>query len=233
MKVVNLINYYNHFSHIVSFDKHKVIRSKIIDIINAKREKSYDYGEGFFYQSVPLIKLKGLRNTEKRIEKLKLKDYLNKKVVLDIGTNIGAIPIMQNDLYKKCIGIDHNSDVINVATEIKNYFNMSNLEFICDNFMTYNFDTKFDVVLSLANHSTYDKGIKETGEYFLKILEILNTGGVLILESHSPLYEDPLSYLKIVESLKKNYSICDEGKYDFGNFYDKDRVYHILKKSIT
>ena len=36
-------------------------------------------------------------------------------------------------------------------------------------FNTFDFKEKFDVVLSLANHSTFDKGISDTKFYFKKL----------------------------------------------------------------
>ena len=35
--------------------------------------------------------------------------------------------------------------------------------------MKYNFEKKFEVILSLANHSTFDKGIDDTNYYFEKV----------------------------------------------------------------
>ena len=34
--------------------------------------------------------------------------------------------------------------------------------------MKYNFEKKFEVILSLANHSTFDKWIDDTNYYFKK-----------------------------------------------------------------
>ncbi len=230
MKIVKFINLYYKLLHIINFDKHRNFRKELIKFNNSKTADLYDYGEGMFYQSIPPIKLNGLRNSHKRIKILKLNNYLLDKTVLDIGTNIGAIPLSSEKNFKECIGIDHNSDVIEIANKVKDYLGIEKLQFICGDFLKYNFNKKFDVVLSLANHSTFDKGIEDTNYYFQKIEEILIEGGILILESHSPLYEDPSSYLNLVEMLKNNYEIIEYGYYEFGNFYDKKRKFHIFKK---
>ena len=230
MRLVTILNFYNKLFHYLYFDNHRNFRSKIIKINKDKDKNFYDYGESFFYQSVPDINLRGLRNTKKRIEKLNLNKYLYDKVVLDIGTNIGAIPITTNQVFKKCLGIDHNIDAIKIALELKKYLQLNKIEFFTCDFLEHNFDEKFDVILSLANHSTFDKGIKDTNKYLKKISDILNTDGILVFESHSPLYEDPKSYLKLVEQLKKNFKVIETGKYEFGNFYDKNRIFYILKK---
>ena len=88
----------------------------------------------------------------------------------------------------------------------------------------------FDVVLSLANHSTFDKGIDDTNLYFKKIDKLLKNNGILVLESHSPLYEPPKNFEEIVNKYCKNYKILRNGIYKFGNFYDLNRKFYILKK---
>ena len=230
MKLAKLLSNFNLFLHKISFDKHKPIRESVTNIVNEKSNEFYDYGEGFFYQSIPSINLKGLRNTEKRINKLKLSEYLNGKSFLDIGTNIGAIPISIENNFTNGVGIDHNPTLIKVANKVKDYFDIKNLRFIADDFIKYEFKSNFDVVLSLANHSTFDKGIEDSNKYFIKINNILNRNGILIVESHNPLYEKRENFIKIIDQLKKDYFILDNNYYDFGNFYDKDRLFYVMQK---
>ena len=230
MKLAKILSNLNLFLHKISFDKHKSIRENIINIVKENNNKFYDYGEGFFYQSISSINLKGLRNTEKRINKLKLNQYLNGKSFLDIGTNIGAIPISVENNFTNGIGIDHNPTLIKVANQVKDYFNIKNLKFIADDFIKYDFKSNFDVVLSLANHSTFDKGIEDSSKYFIKIKNILNKNGILILESHNPLYEKKEIFIKIIDELRNDYVILDNNFYDFGNFYDKNRLFYVMQK---
>ena len=104
------------------------------------------------------------------------------------------------------------------------------MNFIKDDFLNYKFNISFDVILSLANHSTFDEGIKDTSAYFDKIHSLLNKNGILIIESHNPLFEKSETYLNIINNLENFYEVVKSGKYDFGNFYDKNRIFHILKK---
>ena len=176
--------------------------------------------------------MNGLRDSAKRIKKLNLNNYLKNSIFLDIGTNIGAIPLSINNEFKYGFGIDHNEIIIKVAQEVQDYLKIKNLQFIHGDFLNYKFNINFDVILSLANHSTFDEGLsKDTNEYFNKIHSLLNKNGILILESHNPLYEKHETYLKIINSLNNLYEIIEHGKYDFGNFYDKNRLFHILKKN--
>ena len=231
MKLAKILSSFNLITHKLSFDKHKSIRTTIIDSMRNNRNDLYDYGEGFFYQSIPTINLKGLRNTKKRIDKLNLNKYLENKSFLDIGTNAGSIPLSLKSNFDNGVGIDYNPSLIKVAQIIQNYLGIKNLEFICDDFLKFKFNKKFDVILSLANHSTFDKGINNVDLYFKKLNSLLNQNGILILESHNPLYEKHKSFMEIVEKLKENYAIINEGIYEFGNFYDQNRIYFILKKN--
>lgn len=231
MKLAKILSSFNLIIHKLSFDKHKSIRTTIIDSIRNNRNDLYDYGEGFFYQSIPAINLKGLRNTKKRIDELNLNKYLENKSFLDIGTNAGSIPLSLEGNFNNGVGIDYNPSLIKIAQIIQNYLGINNLEFICDDFLKFEFNKKFDVILSLANHSTFDKGLNNVDQYFEKLNSLLNQNGILILESHNPLYEKHKSFMEIVEKLKNNYEIIDKGIYKFGNFYDQNRIYFILKKN--
>ena len=117
MKIVKIINFYYKLLHLINFDNHRNFRQKLILQNNSKKDDLYDYGEGMFYQSIP-PKLNGLRDTKKN-KKLRLDYYLQDKTVLDIGTNIGAIPLTVKKIFKEFVGIDHNSDVIDIANKVR------------------------------------------------------------------------------------------------------------------
>ena len=229
MNLAKAINFINYFFHLIQFDKFRGIRNQIIKINNQKND-FYDYGNSFFYQSMPCINLGGLRDTKSRIEVLKLEQYTKDKTILDIGTNIGAILLNINNDFKNAIGIEHNPKLIDIANKIKHYLNINNLNFICGDFNDYNFSNKFEIILSLANHKTYDKGITNTEEYFNKIKSLINDNGFLFLESHPSLYEDKEKFKLLVKNLLKDYTLIQEGAYKFGNIFDNSRRYVVLKK---
>jgi 2-polyprenyl-3-methyl-5-hydroxy-6-metoxy-1,4-benzoquinol methylase len=229
MKYSRTISFFNFVHHKLNYN-HKSIRNEICQIIKQNKNNLYDYGEGFFYQSVPPISLKGLRDTKKRIDKLNLENYLKNSTFLDIGTNIGSIPLSLNTPFALGVGIDHNESTIEVAETIQKYLDIKNIEFISGDFINYEFNKKFDVILSLANHTTFDKGIDNPTLYFDKIYSLLNKKGILIIESHNPLYEKSEIYLELIKNLEDDYETIEYGKYDFGNFYDLNRLFHVLKK---
>ena len=78
---------------------------KIAKILERQRQnyESYDYGEGYFYQSCKPLRITGFRSTEIRIKDMDLRNLLKGKRVLDIGTNAGFIPLEIADV---CQSID-------------------------------------------------------------------------------------------------------------------------------
>ena len=220
----------NKFFNLIRIDKHRSFRLKLNSLLNNKENSNYDYGEGFLYQSIPRLNIRGLRDTKKRIDILELNKLFLKRDVLDIGTNIGSIVISSENNFKSCVGIDHNKDCINLANQIKNYLNLKLIEFINEDFMKKKFNQKFNLILSLANHSTYDKGIENTKLYFEKIYSLLQTNGYFIVESHSPLHESNEIFLKYFDDIKSNYKVVRSGRYNFGNYYDRGRLFFVLQK---
>ena len=161
------------------------------------------------------------------------KDYLHKnkhKVILDIGSNIGAILMNTKCTFKYAVGVEYNKYLIKISNELKDYLDLKNCEFYFDDFMKIELDKKFDVILSLANHHTFDKNIDNKDLYFKKIYNLLKINGILIFESHSPLYEKEKDLILVLEKLKTEYETIENGIYKFGNFFDLNRKFFIFKK---
>ena len=205
----------------LKFDNFRSIRKNAFKIlIKNKKNFFFDYGLGYFYQSIECIGLTGLRNTKKRITELDLKKLIENQTVLDIGSNIGAISIELDSNFKHFDNIEYNNSLNLVGQYISKNLSKTNISFISDNFLKYDFQKKYNVILSLANHTTFDK-----------IGDLLLSKGILVLESHHPKYENVSKFNKIVNSLKDNFSIIKSGKYNFKNFYDDGRTYYVLKKN--
>ena len=81
----------------------------VIRLDQQRSYKSYDYGQGYFYQSIPDVEISGYRDTELRVEELSLKEITKNKSVLDIGSNAGAILFNLRNLIKLGVGVENNS----------------------------------------------------------------------------------------------------------------------------
>ena len=99
------------------FDKNRKHRKKVYKLLT-QDSGLLDYGSGYFYQSIPNIKISGLRDTVYRSNTMKLSEIERSKSILDIGCNTGSIVLFQLHDYD-CDGIDYNNSCINVANYIK------------------------------------------------------------------------------------------------------------------
>ena len=117
-----------------------------------------------------------------------------------------------------------------MANTAKNYLNIKNINFKTENFASNKINEKFDIVLSLANHHTFDEGISLTENYFKKIINLLNINGMLVLESHHPQIESLEKFMQYINSLKIYFDIERIIKYKTDNFFDNGRSLAILKK---
>lgn len=193
---------------------------------------SYDYGNGYFYQSMDDLCISGYRDTDNRIEKLNLKQRVRGKSVLDIGSNSGFILLSIADEILNGLGVEYNPYLVKISNRVKEYKGSDNIEFLPLPFEDYDpAGRTFDVVLSLANHSTYDGNTKQSlGNYFFKASELLNKGGVLVFESHPPQIEPKDKLRKTIEIIGSIFEIAEMPKIKMDGFLDRDRTYAICVK---
>ena len=196
--------------------------------------KSYDYGNGYYYQSMKSINISGYRDTEDRIKQLDLMDRLKGKSILDIGSNTGFLLLSLGDSLKEGVGVELNQYLVETSDEVKKYTGLRNIDFISSSFEDYNpSNKKFDVILSLANHSTFDGNTKQSLEdYFKKISTLLANNGKLIFESHPPQIEPVEKLEKTLALISKYFEIEDKPIIAMKGFLDKNRTYVVGRKKL-
>lgn len=145
---------------------------------------SYDYGEGYFYQSCKPLHITGFRNTEARIAAMKLRKLLKGKTVLDIGTNAGFLVLEVVDVCKSIDAFDINPYLIRIAKASAEFLGIHNVNFWAGIFEDFNEDKTYDVVLSFANHSTYDLNTKQSvDDYFKKYYRYISEEPIVFIIS--------------------------------------------------
>jgi len=211
---------------------------KLLESIRNKSLNKYphfDYGAGYNYQSNLELNLSGFRSTEKRVAALNLVERLSEKTVLDIGSNMGSILFNVRESIKFGLGVEINEFLVEQSELISNYLKSTEkLKFSNIPFEDLNKDSStFDVILSFANHSTFDGNTKQSlDSYFDKIHELLAEGGQLIFESHPPEIE-PIDTLNNTINLIKKYFITTKIEVKgLDGFLDKNRTYFICKKKV-
>jgi SAM-dependent methyltransferase len=104
------------------------------------------------YQSFEIhnIRVPGCRNPFKRLKEIPYN--FTGKTVLDIGTNQGGMLFALADKIKWGVGIDYNSDYVNIANKIKSIKQLKNIDFY-----TYNVDKdKLSIIKDLIPEEVVD-----------------------------------------------------------------------------
>jgi SAM-dependent methyltransferase len=224
----------DYISILLNRDKNLLLFHKQINqsLLSQSSEYShYDYGEGYFYQSLALANVSGFRNTEERVNQLGLKELVKNKSVLDIGCNTGFLLLSLADSYDQGFGFDLNPYIVEIANKTKLYLDIKNTTIITSSFENLKLQASYDVVLSFANHSTFDKNTKQSIEsYFSQITSALNDEGTLIFESHPPAFEDKTKLEKVITTMEKFLHVDEIKQLPMQGFLDKGRTYIIARK---
>lgn len=192
---------------------------------------SYDYGSGYYYQSFAPAQISGFRDTETRVDQLKLRERLKGMSVLDIGSNTGFVLLSASDEIKRGVGIEFNPYLVRTAGEVRDHLGADQMEFVAGAFEDFKTDERFDAVLSLANHSTYDGNTKhDLDSYFGKVSEMLNDGGQILFESHPPKIEPSEKLKNTLSVIEQYFEVEERPAVSMTRFLDKDRTYVIGRK---
>jgi cyclopropane fatty-acyl-phospholipid synthase-like methyltransferase len=187
--------------------------------------KSYDYGEGYFYQSCPDAGITGLRDTEARIRSLGLRSRLKDRDVLEIGCNTGFLGVTLAGDCRSWTGFDINPFAIEAGCQVSQYLGRGNCTLRVSGFDDFESAQSFGAVLSFANHSTYDHNIeKPIREYFERCANWLEPGGLFLFESHPPLYERG-GLEETLETLQEFFVIEERAICSLGSYLDRGRTF--------
>lgn len=97
--------------------------------------------------------------------------------ILDVGCSQGITSILLGEKGKNVVGIDIERECIEYAEKDKDIKNLEGVKFLCDDFLTYNFDEKFDCIImgEILEH------IYSPGLFLDKSKELLKDNGRLIV----------------------------------------------------
>jgi SAM-dependent methyltransferase len=180
----------------VSDLKLKKLYAGLLDVLDESSSgwESYDYGEGYFYQSYPNLNISGLRKTE-----LRFADYdehgifSSDKTVLDIGCNAGFLSLMVANKTRHVDAFELNPYLIRIAEMCRVFEGIENVRFVCSDFDSFDLADSYDIVISLANHHTFDENMRpDFREYMEKIRSVMPVDGMLLFESHPGEHRTPL-----------------------------------------
>jgi 2-polyprenyl-3-methyl-5-hydroxy-6-metoxy-1,4-benzoquinol methylase len=191
--------------------------------------RSFDYGAGYFYQSYRDISVTGFRDTEARIETMGLLRRLAGLRVLEIGCNSGFLSCQIASSALRVDALDVAPHLIDIARQVAAYKNIRNCEFHLSSFEEFPEEAKYDIVLSFANHSTYDGNTRHSAsEYLAKCRRMLARSGILLFESHPAEYERRPNEA-IIAWLREAFHIESAHVLRYGTFLDRDRLFVVAR----
>ena len=197
----------------------------------AQHYSSYDYGKGYLYQSFPPAHLRGLRNTETRITEMQLRSYVSGKTVLDIGTNTGFLACSLAPICSSITGFDINPYCIQIGNAVAKYFGYTNVRLFTGRFEDVQEKATYEVILSFANHSTYDHNTQHTlEEYFQKCAAYCTDHGLLLFESHFPGYESENQLEKVFQILQTYFQVTKRFRLQSKTSGDRGRTFAVCTK---
>jgi SAM-dependent methyltransferase len=166
---------------------HKKIRHELD--LQRQEYESYSYFHGYPYQSLGILQVFGERGTEERFDAYDLATLIKTgDHVLDIGCNCGFMAIYSS-FRTGCSadGIDINPYMIRVGQYCAEYLKLDQrVKLIAQSFLDYKPERLYSVVLSFATHWTDDENYRvRLQDHLLRIHAMMETGGLLIFESHS------------------------------------------------
>lgn len=197
----------------------------------ARREwGSYDYGEGYFYQSLDLIGITGLRDTRARIEGMNLRERLAGRRVLEIGCNTGFVALSIADIAAEVVGFDINPHLVAIAHAAADHLGCTNTRFLVSAFEDLPPSDPYEAVLSFANHSTYDGNTRQSiEEYFTRCRDLLVPGGLLLFESHPPQHEGS-GLTGVCEIIGQLFVVREQRILSAGTFLDRGRTFILAER---
>jgi SAM-dependent methyltransferase len=197
----------------------------------ARNWEGCDFGRGLFYQSSFIGGLPGRRNTETRGRIIACDVELAGKALLDLGCNSGFLTCALARRGAKCVGVDHNPYLIDIATEFARHLNIEAV-FIRDEIVDFCRKTnrRFDVVLLLSSHITNDDVSWECAVANIEAAtSVLKAGGTLVFESHPPLIEEWGAGLpRIIYELSQRLDLKRELRIRSGSPMDRGRGLYVF-----
>ena len=193
---------------------------KSLDVLKEKLRIMYGINqmfsnEGEFYQSLPLLGIEGERPTDLRIQTYGLEEIVEGKTIIDIGCNTGFLDITLASKAKSICGIEYNESLVNIANEVIEYLDLTNVLVCQGDFLTFHSEKKYEVVLLFAVHGWLGCSAEEGAK---KIVDLLDQDGTVVFESQAWDKGDPL-YSQYCYWFEKNGmrkirsgKICDDGK---------------------
>jgi SAM-dependent methyltransferase len=187
---------------------------------------SADYGAGYLYQSFPPLGLRGFRRSEERVAQMGIGPALKGRSVLEVGCNTGFLSLLLAPGTQRYLAFDNNPYLTSIAKLAQSAMGDHHVEFRTQTIEAFGADERFDVVLSFANHSTWDGNMTlELDDYFAKLHRLLAPGGTLFFESHHPVLENDTQLAGTLDCLSRLFTLKEQRRLGGASPWDRGRTF--------
>ena len=198
--------------------------------LQTERWPTYDYGEGWFYQSSDELGISGLRDTTARVQAFALADLVRGRRVFEIGCNTGFLSLAIATAAERVVAFELNPYLIAIAEAGKEFLGRSNVDFSVAAFEDMPEGEQYDDVLSFANHHTYDGNTRQSlNDYFERCHAFTRPGGRLIFESHPPELEGT-EFHRTLDLIECFYTVERSEVHRYGTFLDQGRRFIVATR---
>ena len=158
-----------------------------------------------------------------------------KSSVLEIGCNSGFLSLTLAPGTRRYVAFDNNPFLVEIARLTQSEISDASVEFRVDTMEAFDTAEKFDVVLSFANHSTWDGNMPMALKaYFSKLRDLTIADGTLFFESHHPALENADQVRETLKVMQTFFSIEEEKTLARGSAWDRGRTFvHARAKADT
>ena len=185
-----------------------------------------DYGAGYLYQSFPRLGLRGFRSTDVRAAQMDIANALVNRSVLEIGCNSGFLSMTLAPGARRYVAFDNNPYLVDIAKLVQRELGDGQVDFSVDTIEAFASMQRFEVVLSFANHSTWDGNMTlALDAYFEKLRALLVEGGLLFFESHHPVLENDIQLRDTLKAMGRHFVIDAPRKLTEGSAWDRGRSF--------
>ncbi len=207
---------------------HRALNAQLA--LQTEQWPTYDYGEGWFYQSSDELGITGLRNTTGRVQAFGLADLVRGRTVFEIGCNTGFLSLAIASSADRVVAFELNPYLIAIAEAGKEFLGRTNVAFTVAAFEDMPEGEHYDDVLSFANHHTYDGNTRQSlSDYFERCHAFTKPGGRLIFESHPPELEGT-EFHRTLDLIERYYTIERSEVHRYGTFLDQGRRFIVATR---
>ena len=207
---------------------HRALNEQLAE--QSEKWTSYDYGEGYFYQSSAQLGITGLRDTDARVDAYGLAELLRGREVLEIGCNSGFLTLAMAATARRIVAFEINPYLVEMGKLASAYAGARNIEFRTAAFEEFSTDETFDDVVSFANHHTYDGNTRQSlEEYVARCRALTRSGGRLIFESHPPELEGNV-FGHTTALIQRDFDVERDEVHQYGTHLDTGRHFIVATR---